>query len=58
VRLADTSVLVAAFATWHPGHSVASVSLTVDVRIPEHVPATTGRVGIPVVGSPGQAAAC
>ncbi len=37
MNAADTSVLVAAFASWHPGHAVATSALTAAVGLPEHV---------------------
>lgn len=36
MRAADTSVLVAAFASWHPGHHAARRALGEDVAIPAH----------------------
>lgn len=33
----DTSVVVAAFASWHEGHAAASAALRRDVRAPAHV---------------------
>lgn len=35
-RAADSSVLVAAFASWHPGHASATAALTDDVAVAEH----------------------
>lgn len=34
---ADTSVVVAGFASWHEGHSAARAALTTTVRLPAHV---------------------
>lgn len=36
MRVADTSVLVAAFASWHPGHEAALAALDSDVVAAEH----------------------
>lgn len=33
----DTSVVVAAFATWHEGHATATVALARKPRVPAHV---------------------
>lgn len=33
----DTSVVVAAFASWHEGHVVARATLSTEVRLPAHV---------------------
>ncbi len=34
---ADTSVVVAAFATWHEGHRAATAAFVREIRIPAHV---------------------
>lgn len=38
---ADTSVVVAAFASWHEGHAAALKALRRDVRVPAHVAVET-----------------
>ena len=37
----DTSVVVAAFATWHEGHRAAHAALSADSRLPAHVATET-----------------
>lgn len=37
----DTSVVVAAFATWHEGHAAARAALLQDTRLPAHVAVET-----------------
>lgn len=36
MRAADTSVVVAALASWHEGHGVATAAVSSDVRLPAH----------------------